>query len=1376
MKTRYFISVFLAGLILLTLLTFSNVQLSVAQTQSLVTTTSLSASDRIHVSDALQDMPLMFIENVGQFDESVRFQVRGGLGTIWLTDEAIWMTAFERPDPEAQQQKSSETLAGPIPHLVSVSPQQGVNLKLSFIGANPHPRIEPFNRVDTPISYFIGNDPTRWRSGAPVWGGIRYVDFYPGIDLELTGASGQWIWRLMTQDSDVGANSLSSLQNVRLRIDGAEALALDNTGFLRLTTAVGEFALPLLGADQVGIQSQPTQLTPRIEANEVIYPISSSPTSSTSVSTAGAADLLYSTFLGGNSHEYGNAVIIDWSGAAYVVGSTWSANFPTRFGAFDPSYNGSTDAFVVKLHPSGNTLLYATFLGGSGNDCYYYRGCGMFVDGSGTVYVTGDTASQNFPTTTGAFDRTLNGPSDAFMVKLNPGGSALVYATLLGGNSWDGGRNIVVDGSGAAYASGWTWSSDFPTTIGAFDRTFNGGVGDAFVVKLNVSGNALTYATFLGGSDDEGIDGLVVDATGAAYVVGSTSSSNFPTTAGAYDTSYNGSDDAFVAKLDSTGSGLVYATFLGGNNRDSGANVSIDGSGALYVTGETRSSNFPTTPGAYDRTHNGNNDAYAVKLNGAGSGLIYATFLGGSGDDRGHGLALDANQAVYLTGYTTSANFPTTTGAYDPTFNGGAGDAFVAKLNATASTLAYATFLGGNDDDLGYGLTVDGAGNAYLTGYTNSYNFPTQTAFDIRHNGYWDVFVTKLAVRSSDSPPPSDKPPIVFVHGWAGWPPFPLLGPCDWPDPDRYFESVDDYLRAAGYHIEYAHLETSRCYTPPLTENIWRLQNAIALAKSATHQTKVILIAHSMGGLVSRAYIEDESIYAGDVAALFTFGTPHLGVPSDLVALFLDNATLGVFCRDRQPAVCDFSEAGMRLFNRNHTPRSHEVDYHLISGNTPFFSRNFLGWLTDPLIPGPDDGITPTNSGLGGNHPSFFLDRFQTDENHNLFGPRSYFIRDGGPSLSYTECLQPVLVSHSGRENCGSASAQQITTQDTSTLTERTPFEYGTLQPGQTATRNLSLEGGATLFATRWQTGTLTVTLVDPNSQTIDPTYAASHPDIVTYNADANVAIYYFPNAIAGQWQLKLQANSDVSVEGSAYTTFAAFESAISLTGQTDRDWYVPGATATFAASLSGSPTSATITATVLDANGAAQSISLSPVGGGNYQGSYTVPNVPGYAEVRLVATGVTASGVSFERGKNLVFQISPNSISLNDAYSDAPQPRASNPSLYEALNVTVGINAAVSGRFGLSADLMDASGNFVAHSLTIENINPGPGILTLRFEGNDIYASGRNGPYTLTNLLLTDQRNTTLAVVEAMNVYTTAAYDYRNFVTTSIYLPIIVK
>ena len=396
-------------------------------------------------------------------------------------------------------------------------------------------------------------------------------------------------------------------------------------------------------------------------------------------------------------------------------------------------------------------LVYSTFLGGTTND----EGRDIAVDASGNAYVTGSTQQLifpiDFPTTVGAFDTTHNGNQDAFVTKLNPTGSALVYSTFLGGSNDEFGHGIAVDSSGSAYVTGITNSGNFPTTVGAFDATLDGiGTFDAFVTKLNPAGSALVYSTFLGGVNSESGNGIAVDTSGSAHVTGSTGSDNFPTTAGAFDTTRSDDADAFVTKLNPAGSALAYSTFLGGFDTDVGNAIVLDTLGSAYVTGFTGSINFPTTVGAFDTTFNAIGefvtfDAFVTKLNLSGSALDYSTFLGGTGPEIAHGIAVDTSGSAYVTGGTSSPSFPTTVGAFDTTANTGVGgDAFATKLNPSGSALVYSTFLGGTELDQGNDIAVDSTGSAYVTGFTLSANFPTTAdAFDTTISSS-EVFVTKL--------------------------------------------------------------------------------------------------------------------------------------------------------------------------------------------------------------------------------------------------------------------------------------------------------------------------------------------------------------------------------------------------------------------------------------------------------------------------------------------------------------------------------------------------------------------------------------------------------------------------------------------------------
>jgi hypothetical protein len=458
---------------------------------------------------------------------------------------------------------------------------------------------------------------------------------------------------------------------------------------------------------------------------------------------ADESDLVWSTFLGGSDYDLGYGIVVDDTGYIYVTGVTTSDDFPQKTDDIDTTHGGR-DVVVAKLHPTGDSLVFATLLGGSDDD----EGKALFVDDSGCIYVAGVTVSDDFPTTNGAFDTIYNGSRDVILAKLNPLGSVLEYATFLGGSNSDWGKGLAVDDSGRAFVTGYTNSQDFPTTGGAFDTTYNGGNWDAFVAKLNVLGSALEYATFLGGADvDDGHD-IALDALGHAYVTGNTASADFPTTVGAYDTTHNGGHDVFVTRFDPMGDVLGHSSFIGGIGADYGYSIALDNLGDVLITGKTSSADFPTTAGAYDTEHGGvtSTDAFVTKLHHTANALEYSTYLGGNAGDEGHGIALDNSGSAYLTGYTWSTDFPTTAGAYSTSHSGYSSDAFVAKLNPAGSHLEYATFLGGNAVDYGRDIFLDGSGFAYTTGETKSSDFPTTPgAYSTSITGHYaDIFVAKL--------------------------------------------------------------------------------------------------------------------------------------------------------------------------------------------------------------------------------------------------------------------------------------------------------------------------------------------------------------------------------------------------------------------------------------------------------------------------------------------------------------------------------------------------------------------------------------------------------------------------------------------------------
>ena len=433
--------------------------------------------------------------------------------------------------------------------------------------------------------------------------------------------------------------------------------------------------------------------------------------------------LVYSTYLGGMGGDTAYGIVVDAAKNVYLTGGTNSSDFPVTSGVYQPTSGGLTDVFVTKLDPTGSSLVYSTHIGVSGEGI---RGFGIAVDGAGKAYITGN-AGPGFPTTPGAFQAGSGAFTSAYVLKLNATGSAADYSTFLSGGNIDFGESIAVDTSDDAYVTGHAESTAFPTTAGGFQTVHGGGVVDAFVTVLNPAGSALVYSTFLGGSAFDDGRRIAVDSLGMAYVAGVTSSSDFPTTSGAFQTAYGGGNaDAFIAKLDPTKSGaasLIYSTYLGGSGDENAENfprgiLAVDNAGNAYVTGTTTSTDFPTV-NPIQANPAGGSHAYVAKLNAAGSKLVYSTYLGGSGADFGHGIYVDSGGNAFVTGQTYSVDFPLTSNAFQPAF-GGSSDAFVMKIIPVAS-LSQASLAFAN-------LAVGSTSPAQVTTLTNERNTPLNIA------------------------------------------------------------------------------------------------------------------------------------------------------------------------------------------------------------------------------------------------------------------------------------------------------------------------------------------------------------------------------------------------------------------------------------------------------------------------------------------------------------------------------------------------------------------------------------------------------------------------------------------------------------------------
>jgi hypothetical protein len=695
-------------------------------------------------------LPLSFEPNAGQTDPTVRFMVHASGGTLYFTPSQVVMSLGGKVSTQKNFGAAAGAGLGARP---TGNEQAAASLvRLSFIGANPDPRISGETSLPGKVNYFLGNDPAQWHTDLPTYGSIVYNNLYPGVDLSYSGNSGQLKG---TYTVAAGADPA----RIQWLYANAEGVSVDALGNLQISTS--STASMAKGAEGTLTEKAPIAWQQiggsRVEVS-ASYIVSKDGSIGITLGTYDKAHALvidpvltYSSYLGGSGTDTGYGVAVDSNGDIYLTGETASANFPLH-NALQPALHGSTDGFVTKLNAAGSALIYSTYLGGSGND----YGVRVVADQSGNAYVVGATTSSNFPTHNAIQPTYGGGTYDAVVTKLDATGSALVYSTYLGGNDADYGDGIAIDSSGNAYVSGEAASANFPI-LNALQPTRNGLI-DAFVSKINPSGSAFVYSTFFGGSGaDEGFS-IAVDSAQNVYLTGATTSFNLPTLNPVQPSYGGGQYDSFLTKMNAAGTGLVYSTYLGGNNIDAGWGLAVDALGSAYLAGYTNSSNFPTH-NPIQPNNRGGFDMFVSKFTPSGSALAYSTYLGGSGDDLGSSrvvdLAINQLGAAYVAGATYSTDFPTVN-PLQPS-NAGGSDAFVTKLNPAGSAWEYSTYLGGSGDDLAFAIVDAGSGSVYVAGITSSANFPTMNAYQPASGGGQDAFVARIADQSTTSTPTSTR-------------------------------------------------------------------------------------------------------------------------------------------------------------------------------------------------------------------------------------------------------------------------------------------------------------------------------------------------------------------------------------------------------------------------------------------------------------------------------------------------------------------------------------------------------------------------------------------------------------------------------------------
>lgn len=758
-----------------------------AQAQSDPATTSSSATNTSTYGISTEhSLSAGFLENRGQWDSRARFLAQTDGLDIWISDGAIVYDLHEIVETASAQDR--------LGHVVRMSFVHGGTG--AAVGIRPQPGR---------YNFLLGNDPSNWTTNVRRFATVELERIYDGIDavLYFDGNAPRY-------DLHVAAGADPS--DIRIKYEGTDRIRTASGDTLLLGTSLGDIVQTgLVAYQQIGATARrvecsfrpnddgtvgftlgeydrtrplvidpllystylgtPTGTQGRTEIRSIAVdrdgntfvtgantigtvPYPTTPGAYRSQHYGGGFDLfvtklshggdtlIYSTFLGGNGSDEGNAIALDTVGFAYVAGSTTSDNFPITSGSYQTTRAGTYTGFITKLNFDGTGLAYSTYI----NDAYCSA---LVIDNAKNAYVTGP-ALVGFATIPTSYQATYGkGNTDAYVLKLNSVGTAVVYSTFVGGAGNDIGVAITVDKSFSVYITGNTNSSTFPTTQGAYQTILNGNNEDYFVTKLNPDGKGVAYSTMLGGSDYDKSLAIAIDKEGEAYITGNTRSPDYPTTQGAYQGTYGGQDnlkrygDAFVTKLSADGKQLVYSTLIGSTGGDRGNGIAVDVLGNAYVAGTTAGSGFPTTANAYQPNIRGNYDAFFAKLNTDGSQIGYSTFIGGTRADSATGIALDGSGGTYIAGYTSSLNYPVSSRAYQKTY-GGTGNGFISAFSALRVTMPNGNdhWCGGTNQTITWDALGTGLVDIYLsTDGGATYN---QIAEAISDNSYqWTIPLTQ---------------------------------------------------------------------------------------------------------------------------------------------------------------------------------------------------------------------------------------------------------------------------------------------------------------------------------------------------------------------------------------------------------------------------------------------------------------------------------------------------------------------------------------------------------------------------------------------------------------------------------------------------------
>ena len=717
------------------------------------------------ISKKYSRVELPFIENQGQIkDVSVKYYTNTFAGTVYISEKGDIIYDLIKTMPLPDKQERSRHLLkseGEKPNQLDQAKSKSLRLAIRERLLSPIDfKVKGAIKSDTKINYLKGNK-ENWRPNISSWQGLNFEEVYEGITLNLM-AYGKNIEKVFT----VYPNS--SVDRINIQIEGAKHLNIDKNGQLKIMTELG----PIYMTKPVAYQ----EIEGQKKSIDIAYNIKKDSTYGFKVGKYNQTKplvidpLLASTLIGGDAThdmDWPTAIAVSSTGNIYIAGYTSSLDFPTTTGAYDETYNGSEDpygdhdVFVAMFNSDLTQLIASTFIGGSKREEAY----DLAINSSGDIYVVGITSSTDFPMPEEngvylGYDNHNDG-SDSFIAKLDDGLTTLLYATFLGGYNGAKIKSIAIDPADWVYVAGDTSGSTFPTTTGAYDETSNGST-DAFVAKFYKNLTSLVASTYIGGIGGDQANALAINSFGDVFVVGSTQSPDFPMVSlfinspellVGYDSIHNGYWDVFVSKFNGALTRLSASTFIGGEYNEGAVAITIDpyhpdGVDDIYITGNTNSQNYPTSPGAYDGTYNyetssGPDDVFISRLDKDLKYLLLSTYIGGSRNDIATGIVIDPSRNIYITGYTQSEDFPTTTEAYDTSFGGGY-DAFISKLTHELSELSSSTFIGGVYEDLPYDIGLNSSGDIYITGITTYSDYPTTANAYDTEGIHYDAFLTKI--------------------------------------------------------------------------------------------------------------------------------------------------------------------------------------------------------------------------------------------------------------------------------------------------------------------------------------------------------------------------------------------------------------------------------------------------------------------------------------------------------------------------------------------------------------------------------------------------------------------------------------------------------